>query len=919
MNFSYQNIFIVKLISTIILFLYSFQLVAQDSINVNSSIQFQTIKGWGGTGGQNTQFEGTPPYLINQIINESVDGLGLTGLRYESYQGSYSQSYGMCRTWEWTNDNGSPDTTLWQAFDTTAVDNYMANLFVPWKNKVVANGEPFTFYESPSWYVSGSTGDIPAFLRYSPGEYSEYLISNLLYLQRKYGLTADYVTMCNEAGNMNVFTPQLVDTMIRTVGQRLAAAGLSTKIQFPECVSGQISWNYIQALMSDASIWPYIKCLSYHLYGTNDPYRSDIQSFAQTMGIPTAQTEGTGLGVDILYQDLTEGGVSYWDFYGNTDYMPLNTNNTWFTHGAKFWTTRQVIRHVRPGAIRIDATSNDATVKSMAFVNGGQITVIILNDSTTSITQPVTIAGLPAGNYAVGQTTLGGAYSELGVMTVGGTGNLTVNVTAQTVMSIYPHPANLAPVATLWAANPTFLDLPASTVTLSSNAIDPELSTVTYHWTIDSFPVGASVLLSNANIANPSASGLTVAGNYVFGIHFSDGTNITTKQVTVQVFPNNQPPIISELQSRIPVLITLPADSTNIRGFAYDLEADPLTYQYTIVSQPLGANAIFVTPTASNTVIDNLTVPGDYVIQYAVSDPGHTVTRNITITVYPLNTAPVISSVAANLINPMLPVDSSQLSGITSDPNNDTITHWWMIKSVPAGANPIFSAQGERLTTVSNLTVPGTYIFTLRVIDRTLLTQLDDTVNVSGTILAINFLNFQASPISSQAVQLQWQTATESNSSYFIIERSEDGINFSEIGKVAAAGNSSSTLAYFYTDNTVSSLSDQVTVIYYRIEEVDLSGQEKFTNIATIQRSSQKDDLIISPNPPKDVLNVQVNNISGNSVINVYDMTGRKMIEQNNQIEQGTIVPLDVSEFASGYYLLQVKINGMILQQKFLK
>ncbi len=138
----------------------------------------------------------------------------------------------MCRSWEWTNDNGSPDTTIGTAFDTVAVDYYMQNLFVPWKQKVVANGEPFTFYESPSWYFNGSTGDIPAFLRYSPGEYAEYLISNLLYLKNKYGLTAEYVTMCNEAGNNNVFTPQLVDTMIKTVGARLQTAGLTTTSSF---------------------------------------------------------------------------------------------------------------------------------------------------------------------------------------------------------------------------------------------------------------------------------------------------------------------------------------------------------------------------------------------------------------------------------------------------------------------------------------------------------------------------------------------------------------------------------------------------------------------------------------------------------------------------------------------------------------
>ena len=461
---------------------------AQDTVAINPLVQYQTIKGWGGEGGQNTQYEGIPPYLITQIINESVNSLGLTGLRYESFQGNETFSYGAHHTWEWTNDNGSPDTLVPLALDTGDIDYYMQNLFVPWKNAVVANGDPFNLYFSPSWYYGGSTGDIPAFLRYSPGEYAEYYTSNLLYLKNKYGLVADYATMCNEAGNGNQFTAQVVGTMIKTVAPRMLAAGLTTTIQFPECVSAQTSWQYIQAEAADTAIWPYIKCLSYHLYGTNDPYRHLIDSFALTKGLITAQREYIGLGVQLLYQDLTLGGVSYWDYYGNSDYMPLNTNNTWFTFGAKYWTDGQVIRHVRPGAVRVSAIANDTTLQPLAFTHNGQTTAVILNMNTSSTTHPITITGLVPGDYAVGQSTGSGTPSELGVVTVGASGTLTMTITAQTVISIYPHSANLPPFASKWAATPTFLDLPASSVTLSASAFDPELSTVTYHWAVDSFP-----------------------------------------------------------------------------------------------------------------------------------------------------------------------------------------------------------------------------------------------------------------------------------------------------------------------------------------------------------------------------------------------------------------------------------------------
>jgi Secretion system C-terminal sorting domain len=905
---------------TAFLLFFVLRTYAQDTVVVNPAIQYQTIKGWGGTGGQNTQYEGTPPYLINQIINESVDGLGLTGLRYECFQGSYSQSYAKCHTWEWTNDNGSPDTTLFTSFDTTGVDYYMQNLFVPWKNKVVGNGEPFTFYESPSWYYSGSTGDIPAFLRYSPGEYSEYLISNLLYLKNKYGLTADYVTVCNEAGNSNVFTPQLVDTMIQTLGKRLQLSGLSTTIQFPECVNAQTSWDYIQALQGDPLIWPYIKCLSYHLYGTNDPYRSYIKNFAQGKGIYTAQTEYLGLGIDLLYQDLTLGGVSYWDFYGNTDYMPLNANNTWFTHGAKFWTTRQVIRHVRPGAVRIDAVCKDATIKPMAFLNGGQITTIILNDSATSITQPVTITGLPAGNYGVSQTTGSGTYSELGVSAVGVAGTLTLTVNAQTVLSVYPHTVNLPPVATTWAANPAFLDLPASSVALSSAAIDPELSTIAYHWTIDSFPTGANVIISNANISNPTATGLTVAGNYVFGMHFSDGTNTTTKQVTVQVFPNNQAPVISALQSRIPVLVTLPVDTTVLQGAAFDLEGDALTMQFSVISQPAGASAQLTNvQTAGNTVRNtakNMTVAGDYTFRFTVFDATHTVYRDIVVTVFPLNNAPEITSVSANPALTTLPADSSHLSAVTSDPDGDVITHWWTVKSVPTGAAPTFSAQGERLTSVNNLTVPGIYVFILTLVDRTLYTTKEDTVIVTN-VLPLNIISFKGRVINSSTTEVQWETASEINASYFTIQRSADGNRFTTIGKVAEAGNNAATHDYIFTDASV--LQAGSSVVYYRLTSTDKNDHASVSNVVSLNLGPAAPGITVSPNPSTDILNIEINNLSGNASINIFDVKGRKIQQLSKTVQDKMIIAVPTSAFAKGSYFVKILVDAKVYNQKFIK
>ncbi len=68
-------------------------------------------------------------------------------------------------------------------------------------------------------------------------------------------------------------------------------------------------------------------------------------------------------------------------------------------------------------------------------------------------------------------------------------------------------------------------------------------------------------------------------------------------------------------------------------------------------------------------------------------------------------------------------------------------------------------------------------------------------VSSDFSILPIQFSYFTAELINENSL-LHWQTETELNSSYFNIQRSIDGTNFTTIGKVNASGNSNSSKTY---------------------------------------------------------------------------------------------------------------------------
>jgi hypothetical protein len=185
------------------------------------------------------------------------------------------------------------------------------------------------------------------------------------------------------------------------------------------------------------------------------------------------------------------------------------------------------------------------------------------------------------------------------------------------------------------------------------------------------------------------------------------------------------------VHNRLPVIVTLPADATELRCGGLDLEGDALSYRWSLLSQPAGASALLGSPGAANCKVTNMTIAGDYIFQLELSDPAHTVSENLTVTVYPQNPSPpTISNVAASPATITLAAGGTLLSASTGDPDGDPVSHWWSVKSKPAGTLPVFSAQGSASTGVTGLTAPGTYIFTLNAVDRTRVTRRDVTVTV---------------------------------------------------------------------------------------------------------------------------------------------------------------------------------------------
>jgi hypothetical protein len=175
--------------------------------------------------------------------------------------------------------------------------------------------------------------------------------------------------------------------------------------------------------------------------------------------------------------------------------------------------------------------------------------------------------------------------------------------------------------------------------------------------------------------------------------------------------------------------------------------------------------------------------------------------------------------------------------------------------------------------------------------------------------LPIDLLSFSGECLSNQ-IRLNWETATETNNDYFSIERSMDGVNWSEIGKINGEGNSSTSSKYFLDDEN-----QYNEISYYRLKQHDYSGVMRTFSPISVQNCYFGNEVLsIFPNPAKNVINIH---FRGNSeqVTNtrILDLFGRQTYQSSSYKSA-----INIENFQDGIYFLQLMLKSGNLTSKFL-
>jgi len=202
--------------------------------------------------------------------------------------------------------------------------------------------------------------------------------------------------------------------------------------------------------------------------------------------------------------------------------------------------------------------------------------------------------------------------------------------------------------------------------------------------------------------------------------------------------------------------------------------------------------------------------------------------------------------------------------------------------------------------------------------------EFDDfTPEVSGFVaLPIKLSLFDVVKYDATSAKIDWKSAKEVNSDFFDLERSEDGVSWTQVTTIKAAGNTSNTQEYSYIDSNLPGTRTSNKIFYYRLRMVDLDGSFAYSDVRGVNftRSKAEEYLTVYPSPTANRLNIDMSSFTldnGDISLEIYDQLGKRVMTKD--IIGTGIELIDVSDLPASVYVLKVTQDIKIHTKQFVK
>lgn len=337
---------------------------------------------------------------------------------------------------------------------------------------------------------------------------------------------------------------------------------------------------------------------------------------------------------------------------------------------------------------------------------------------------------------------------------------------------------------------------------------------------------------------------------------------------------------------------------------------------YTYLWSPGGATtqSVTVSPAATTTYTCTIT-----------DACGQTAVNTVTITVNTLNTltpAPTFSISLSPASGNPCPVTATVTYTGASNYGGGAETYQWSFGGASAVAGGATSGSANAPPYGGPYTVTynsaGSYALSVTIYKGGQCATATQTITICGA-LPVELLTFEGYYNGNGQVILDWSTASENGNSFFTVERTTDGVNFEDIGRVysqAPGGNSMYPLSYTFTDEH-----PLTGTAYYRLKQTDINGNEERFNLISVTVSKENFGFFVHPNPVQE--NAFVSFYAGSespATIEVLDHTGRIVYyDEVTAVEGANTFTVDLAGYAEGLYFVRVDNGGQRFSAKLVK
>jgi len=431
-----------------------------NTITLDPRITYQTITGWEAVAWALEPNNPAYPHFKDSLFNSVVNDLGINRVRLEIRSGvennndnwsDYQAGRIDYQTWRsrryaTVNDNSDPCNVNWEGFHFSEMDRQIDTIVEPLRQLMQARGEKLYVNVNYVAFTGQITGG-GIYIHDDPAEYAEFVLATYQHLQNKYGWVPDAWEVILEPDNVSQWNGTLIGRAIITSADRLKANGFSPAFIAPSTTNMANAITYFDRMVQVPGVLQHLKEFSYHRYGgVSTANLQTIASRAKQYGIGTSMLEwwSSSNGYRTLHEDLKVGNNSAWQqgvIAGALDAATAlykidasNPNNPVVLIGDKTKFLRQYYKFIRPGAVRIQATSNSSNFDPLAFINSnGRYVVLVKADGGGNFS----IGQLPAGTYGIKYTTASEYDRDLPDQSITSGQTLTTSIPEAGVLTIY--------------------------------------------------------------------------------------------------------------------------------------------------------------------------------------------------------------------------------------------------------------------------------------------------------------------------------------------------------------------------------------------------------------------------------------------------------------------------------------------------